>query len=266
MRLKLWTNPRNNMFRFFRTLRQSLLPENRVSKYLPYAIGEIALVVIGILIALQVNTWNQERLDSKAETAYLRRLLREIEGDLENISSAVKSYEGRKKRAEFLMATKTNPGLAEADPTYFIESIEYAGYTNSPVVADHTYEEIKSSGRLSIITNEQLRTSLSGYYTGVKNREQYNFIVQDIQLRYLEYRAGILSDEQQIAMGSMGNEMQYDAEAAAAVYKRMMAKTAFIDHLPFVIQSKVRAIEVLKARHDSVLQLRRLILEELQPR
>ena len=45
MRLKLWTNPRNNMFRFFRPLRQSLLPENRVSRYLPYALGEIALVL-----------------------------------------------------------------------------------------------------------------------------------------------------------------------------------------------------------------------------
>ena len=49
------------MLRFFRHLRQRLLAENRLSKYLMYALGEIALVVIGILIALQVNTWSEER-------------------------------------------------------------------------------------------------------------------------------------------------------------------------------------------------------------
>lgn len=49
------------MFRFFRQIRQRLLTENRFTKYLLYAIGEIVLVVIGILIALQVNTWNDER-------------------------------------------------------------------------------------------------------------------------------------------------------------------------------------------------------------
>ena len=47
------------MLRFFRTLRQRLLPENRISKYLLYAVGEILPVVIGILIALQVNTRNE---------------------------------------------------------------------------------------------------------------------------------------------------------------------------------------------------------------
>jgi len=53
------------MIKFFRNIRKSLLMENKTSKYLKYAIGEIVLVVIGILIALQVNNWNQERKDLK---------------------------------------------------------------------------------------------------------------------------------------------------------------------------------------------------------
>ena len=49
------------MLRFFRKIRQKLLTDNKFSKYLLYAIGEILLVVIGILIALQVDNWNQKR-------------------------------------------------------------------------------------------------------------------------------------------------------------------------------------------------------------
>lgn len=66
------------MLRFFRTLRQRLLNENKVSKYLLYAIGEILLVVIGILIALQVDNWNEERKKQREIT----QLLLDIEQDL----------------------------------------------------------------------------------------------------------------------------------------------------------------------------------------
>ncbi|MBT8306228.1 MAG: hypothetical protein KJN85_04770, partial [Maribacter sp.] len=50
-----------HMIKFFRKIRQQLLIENRTGKYLLYAIGEIVLVVIGILIALQINNWNEEK-------------------------------------------------------------------------------------------------------------------------------------------------------------------------------------------------------------
>ena len=55
------------MIKFFRSIRQRLVVENRFSKYLLYAIGEIVLVVIGILIALQINNWNQQRIEDSKE-------------------------------------------------------------------------------------------------------------------------------------------------------------------------------------------------------
>ena len=59
------------MIKFFRNIRKSLLTENRVSKYLLYAFGEIVLVVIGILIALQINNWNEKRKNKKEEKTIL---------------------------------------------------------------------------------------------------------------------------------------------------------------------------------------------------
>ena len=63
------------MINFFRKIRQRLLAENRFSRYLLYSIGEIVLVMIGILMALQVNNWNEERKQNKSEISILKSLI-----------------------------------------------------------------------------------------------------------------------------------------------------------------------------------------------
>jgi uncharacterized protein YlxW (UPF0749 family) len=70
------------MLKFFRTIRKKLIEEDIVRKYLLYAIGEIMLVVIGILIALQVNNWNEERVKLKEEVNLLVNLNDEFSENL----------------------------------------------------------------------------------------------------------------------------------------------------------------------------------------
>ena len=77
------------MIKFFRKIRQNLLTENRFSKYFLYAVGEIVLVVIGILIALQVNTWNQHRINQNLELKLLEDLKRDLKTDLKNLSTKI---------------------------------------------------------------------------------------------------------------------------------------------------------------------------------
>ncbi|TYA59241.1 hypothetical protein FVF61_01520, partial [Formosa maritima] len=67
------------MIKFFRKIRQNLLMENKTGKYFKYAIGEIILVVIGILIALQINNWNNNRIEHKIETNILSEILVNLE-------------------------------------------------------------------------------------------------------------------------------------------------------------------------------------------
>ena len=69
------------MIKFFRKIRQNLLMENKTGKYLKYAIGEIILVVIGILIALQINNWNEnKKLEAKTQD-YYKQLLEDLKKD-----------------------------------------------------------------------------------------------------------------------------------------------------------------------------------------
>ena len=66
------------MIKFFRKIRQKLLNENRFSKYLIYAVGEIALVMIGILLALQVNNWNELRKKDQAEIQLYNKIIADL--------------------------------------------------------------------------------------------------------------------------------------------------------------------------------------------
>ena len=80
------------MLRFFRQLRQRLLTENKFSRYLLYAFGEILLVVIGILIALQVNNWNEERKTKKELNTILIDVYKDLKNDQEELSQRLQGY------------------------------------------------------------------------------------------------------------------------------------------------------------------------------
>jgi sensor domain CHASE-containing protein len=86
------------LFRFFRSLRQKLLAENRVGRYLAYALGEILLVVIGILIALQVNTWNEDRVQRSREVKYLKNIRLDLEKDLASLDYQIANRTGIPER------------------------------------------------------------------------------------------------------------------------------------------------------------------------
>ena len=70
------------MLTFFRKIRKGLLDGGRTSKYLLYAFGEVALVVIGILIALQINNWNTQKQESKSLREYLGRISINVKSDM----------------------------------------------------------------------------------------------------------------------------------------------------------------------------------------
>jgi hypothetical protein len=77
------------MIKFFRKIRQNMLAENKFSKYLIYAIGEIILVVIGILIALQINTWNQDKQQQKILNNIYATIKSDLQQDIINIDEII---------------------------------------------------------------------------------------------------------------------------------------------------------------------------------
>lgn len=253
------------MIKLFRNIRQNLLREGKTIGYLKYAIGEIVLVVIGILIALQINNWNEGRKDRIEEKKFLTRFEAEITANIESISTSIMLNKKRMKRAEFLMKTIDSSQLAEISPNYFIRSIEHAGYTFYPVISDNTFQEIKSSGKLSLIRNENIRSALQQYYSWWSfDLGQYNFIREDTQLRYNHEKEGILSPSQQISMGHFNDSLIYKPAEAKLVYERMIKKPGFLALLPSIIQSQIEAGESFEDIKQQAIDLKSMIQNELK--
>ena len=96
------------MIKFFRKIRQNLLMENKTSKYFKYAIGEIVLVVIGILIALQINNWNEHQKAIKKEQEIIISLKQEITQNITKLKKTLQLNERFLKQADSLISFLAN--------------------------------------------------------------------------------------------------------------------------------------------------------------
>ncbi len=164
------------MLRFFRSLRQRLLTENKFSKYLLYAIGEILLVVIGILIALQVNTWNEERVEQAEEQAILRQLKTEFTLNLAQLDDKIRAKEGLMSSAKTLFSYIDDPEGRTQDSVDFHLGRTIPFSTFDPIVSD-----LASSGALRLIRSDSLKLMLSLWTSDIQS-------VQEDELSWKFYR------------------------------------------------------------------------------
>ena len=80
------------MIKFFRKIRYELMETRKTGKYLKYAVGEILLVVIGILIALQINNWNEAKKDLKEQITVLKNIKKDVLADTLDVSFNIKYH------------------------------------------------------------------------------------------------------------------------------------------------------------------------------
>lgn len=144
------------MIKFFRKIRQKLLSENKFSKYLIYAIGEIVLVVIGILIALSINNYNESRIDRLSEQTILKQLKSEFNSNLIQLDEKIGIREYMMNSAIQLLDYIDNPVIRNVDSVdmHVAKTIPYT--TFDPIIND-----LATSGNLRLIRNDSLKALLS---------------------------------------------------------------------------------------------------------
>ena len=144
------------MIKFFRKIRQKLLSENKFSKYLIYAIGEIILVVIGILFALQINNWNEHKKLKKEYISDLKAIKENLEKDaltittnLNNGNRIVQEFQERLNSGSFIV--EGNSILMElGQPSLFLDN--------------SSYNNAKRKNTLDLIQNDSLKSIFHEYY------------------------------------------------------------------------------------------------------
>ena len=149
------------MLSFFRKLRQSLLGEAQMSRYLVYAIGEIVLVVLGILIAVRINNWNQERAQYKELQASFHKLYLDLDTDLDNLLLLDSIYTARQASAEAMQALL----LRENNMDDLLEMRQLPRLSNRNLSQNNgTYLSLINTGLLYKSGRENLNKSINYYY------------------------------------------------------------------------------------------------------
>ena len=147
------------MIKFFRKSRQKLLSENKVGKYLLYAIGEIILVVIGILIAVSINNWKQS-IDLKEEEQNLYGdLIQEFQNDLEEVQGKLdynSRYLLRYNRASEIILNDPHRQLIDTLATIATELINFSDFNRE----ESAYNKLATSGKLELIKNKTILTRM----------------------------------------------------------------------------------------------------------
>jgi hypothetical protein len=162
------------VIKFFRQIRQNLVIENKTSKYFKYAIGEIILVVIGILIALQINNWNEEQNDKKIELGYMQNIVEDLNDDIE----IYKNFENS-NHIIYSLIDSIVPNIKSTDRTSKISDISYwvrkvTMQWNIIHPVERTFEEMKSSGHLRLIKHKDIANAISNYYNSLSEFNGYN--------------------------------------------------------------------------------------------
>ncbi len=154
------------MIKFFRNIRQQLLSEGKTGKYFKYAMGEIILVVIGILIALQINNANENRKSTQQEKTYYCKIAEDLQVDIQNIDSSLVTIDKRLETTErFLKNLLRIQEEKQVLLKDFLPTFRYYRFipTKAAIV------DVKSSGKLENLRNQVLKKRILSHYTAQDN-------------------------------------------------------------------------------------------------
>ena len=195
------------MIPFFRKIRYRLAQENQFLKYSRYAIGEIVLVVIGILIALQINTWNNNRIEINSITNYYERIISELDKEIrraERTKVKIDSLIIKNRRALKIIDSKNR------DSIHVLNNLLGATATTWQVDYDFAItKEFLNQNYLSKIKNDTLKMifeNLAGFLDRTEKTAEYNstqymntiepFFIKNInysQAALSQYREGLIN-------------------------------------------------------------------------
>jgi len=180
------------MVPFFRKLREPRLTEGKVFKYLKYAIGEIVLVVIGILIALAINNVNEDRKDIQREQLVLLQLKEDYEANLEQLDEKIAMRDQMNRSSFRILNHIDHPEQANRDSL-----ITYVSHSMMDPTFDPIQNDLMASGALRLIRNEDLKQLLSRWSSEVvqltETELQWQKIRSEVYIPYI-IRSGLARD------------------------------------------------------------------------
>lgn len=186
------------MITLFRKARIQSIADGRTGRYIRYAVGEIFLVVIGILIAVQVNTWNQNRLERKTVSEYYTKLLaetREVKSALNYMHNALDSLSNLQRRALKIVNERDHSRIKEFQDCVGAFATSWTNDLYTPI-----YDEFQRQNLTSKVKDDELKRLLTNFSTGLGMLEvnndfihkQYNTLIEPYFSKHFNYSVNAL--------------------------------------------------------------------------
>lgn len=172
------------MIKFFRHIRKDLIEKNKIGKYFKYAIGEIILVVIGILIALSINNWNENKKKTKLGHQYLMEMKSELQDDVFKLDSYIMQLKMAIKNQEAALNTKNISKLPIDSLVMIVSPINLDIKVN-----ELTYNKMSNLGITSLSNNDSLNSNILKYYNTdvVQLKSSMAYIFNDL-VKYSDFQ------------------------------------------------------------------------------
>ncbi|MCO4823140.1 MAG: hypothetical protein KC469_13815 [Flavobacteriaceae bacterium] len=259
------------MLKIFRNLRRKLLSDNKTSKYTIYAIGEIFLVVVGILIALQINNWNEIKNNQTITNKYLSGFISDLKKDKTQLESLIYVRKKQSQNAKALLS------MVEADE-YDLDEFYNHYYFLFPfyrfIPNSNTLEEVLNSSHLRFITDEGIKNrllDLRGSYKSIQLNEEHVYedraiyLYSPLTMNHLELNGLFIADtgfevEKREASFSKSKDVEVYKKDVEYLMKDRHFKS-FINLLDFNLIFVIPQLEKARSDCESIISL---IEEKLQ--
>lgn len=161
-------------------------------------VSELVIVVVGIFIAIQADRWWEQQDDLRQEQLYIARLAEDIERDITEISHAIDLATFRRDFSDLLIAVSKDPEVARDQPEVFLAAVHQTAFTYTAALNSDTFEELRSTGKLVLLQNRDLKTALFEYYRFDEQGRQFQSLQLMTEIRHFEFAVRILSNEQRV--------------------------------------------------------------------
>ncbi len=192
------------MIKLFRKIRQNLLLKNKTGKYLKYAFGEIVLVVIGILIALQINNWNENRKIKNAEIEILHNLKTELEFNLKELKDINNQHKSEFEDGMYLLhlfgTDVSNISESKLDS---LTSNAFSGFSFE--AKDGYIKSLIASNKIDYIQNSELKSYISSFESMIIDADQEDGYIR----RLLNERFWPSTDGKLSALNTISSSERY---------------------------------------------------------
>ena len=226
------------MIQLFKKIRRKLLVEKRLSNYIIYAIGEVLLVVIGIVLAIQFSNWNDKRSEIKKEIWYLDNIADDMFYQKDGLLDLKTSFEETLEVSkDLLLAYSKTKSYVTIDS--LSKKLNQLMHTYNYPNIDNTYRELLSSGQVSLIENKDLYSEVIGFYLYTSEIE-YQFKTNEEQVFYGEvYSILIKYSEIDLSDYTTNEDLLFEDEEVQNLIKSQLITTKGKQELTKAIKNKI---------------------------